>query len=141
MSPGTYSLLADVLVALHLVVVGFVIFGLALVLLGRWRGWAWVRNPIFRLTHLGIVGYIAFNAIRGELCFLTLWETDLRISAGQERASDVSFMGRLLRNLLYVEEVDQTVLHAIYLAFALLVAWSWFAVRPRFGTSSDTASR
>ena len=58
--------------------------GMLVVPLGGVLGWSWVRNLPFRLTHLGIMGYIVFNAIRGELCFLTYWEMDLRQAAGQE---------------------------------------------------------
>ena len=75
--------------------------------------------------------YIALNAARGELCFLTHWEQDLRARAGQSSDEQVSFMGRLLRDLLYVETPQET-LHRVYFAFGALVLVSVVFVRPRF---------
>jgi hypothetical protein len=124
------AFLADALAALHLAVVLFMIAGLALVFLGWPLRWRWVRNPWFRFAHLGIMAYIAINAARGELCFLTLWEQDLRERAGQETDEQISFVGRLLRDVLFVE-TPQATLQFIYYAFGALVLVSLFCVPPR----------
>ncbi|MFT5051990.1 MAG: hypothetical protein ACI8QZ_003421 [Chlamydiales bacterium] len=125
------ALLADTLVVLHLVVVIFMIGGVLGVLIGWPLGWRWIRNPWWRCLHLAIMGYIAFNALRGELCFLTIWEADLRRSAGQVNAEDVSFIGRVFRDMLYVE-VPQKTLDIAYLVVAVLVLASVLLVRPHF---------
>lgn len=125
------AFLADVLAAAHLAIVVFMIAGLALVLIGWPLRWRWIRNPWFRGAHLAIMAYIAFNAARGELCFLTHWEHDLRERAGQLDEPQISFLGRLLRDLLYVE-TPQATLDRIYLGFGALVVASLVFVRPRF---------
>ena len=129
-----YAFLADLVTALHLSIVLFMIGGLVLVIVGWPLRWKWIRNPWFRFTHLGIMVYIAQNAIDGELCFLTHVEHDLREKAGQLQAGGepISFIGKALREGLYVENVDQDVLHVIYLVFGVMVLVSVLFVRPRW---------
>ena len=133
-----HAFLADLVAGVHLAIVLFMIFGLALVIVGGLLRWRWVHNGWFRLVHLGIMGYIVFNAARGELCFLTHWESDLRAAAGQNE-EEISFVGRLLRGILYVD-VPQDTLHKYYFAFGLLVLLSTLFVRPRFRRSPAKAS-
>ena len=134
MSP---ALLADLITAVHLAAVIFVIAGPLLVVAGRLLGWGWIRNPWFRLGHLGVMGYISINTLRNELCFLTVWEWELRERAGQEGAEG-SFLGKLLHDILFVD-VAQATLNGIYLAFAALVLWTLWWVPPRFGTGREGA--
>lgn len=133
------AFLADLLALIHLAIVVFMIAGLALILIGWPLRWRWIRNPWFRLTHLGIMAYIVFNAARGELCFLTHWEQDLRDRAGQATDEQISFMGRLLRDMLYVETPQKT-LHAIYFVFGALVVISVVCVPPRLRRSAPRAA-
>ena len=132
------AFLADVIVVIHLIVVLFMIGGLLMVLIGGPLRWEWVRSPWWRIAHLGIMGYIAFNAIRGELCFLTIWEADLRQRAGQYDREQISFIGRVFRDALYVE-VPQRTLDKIYLVFGSAVLASILFVRPRFRRRTDPA--
>ena len=125
------AILADIIVVIHLLIVIFMIGGLAAVLVGWPLRWDWVRSPWWRIAHLAIMAYIAFNAIRGELCFLTIWEAQLRDRAGQHSREQVSFIGRLFRDALYVD-VPQRSLDVIYLVFGSLVLASVLFVRPRF---------
>lgn len=112
-------------------VVIFMIGGLLAIAIGWLLRWRWIREPRWRTIHLGIMVYIAFNAIRGELCFLTHWEQDLRDRAGQEAEEQISFIGRIFRDALYVEVPPET-LHVFYLIFGALVLLSVFVVRPQF---------
>lgn len=123
------ALLADVVAGVHLAIVVFVIAVPVLVLLGRALGWGWVHRPALRIAHLLVMGYIAFNAIRGEFCFLTHWEEDLRVRAGQE-GSEASFIGQLLHDILFVE-TDPALLNGIYLAYFGLVLLTFLVVPPR----------
>lgn len=129
-------LLADLLAGFHLGIVLFMIIGQAMVLVGWVARWDWVRNAWFRLPHLGIMIYIAQNAIRGKFCFLTHWEADLRVEAGQA-PSEISFVGGLLRSVLYVD-VPPEILNRYYLAFFALVLITLVGVRPRFRKPSST---
>lgn len=59
MNPTMVALLADALLALHVGVVLFVVGLLPLVLAGGALGWRWVRQRGLRLTHLGLMLFIA----------------------------------------------------------------------------------
>ena len=127
--PQACLALADAIVIVHFAVVAYVIFGELLILLGGLLRWSWVRNRWFRAIHLGIMTYIVVNAIRGELCFLTHWERDLRREAGQTSDEEISFVGGMLRDALFVD-VPQASLDQIYLVFGTLVVVSILFVRP-----------
>ena len=86
------ALLADLIAAVHLSIVAFIVGGQLLVVIGWPLGFQWIRNAWFRFTHLAIMLYIVQNAVRGELCFLTHWEWDLREKAGQT-GEEGSFIG------------------------------------------------
>ena len=55
MSTGMFLLLADAVLVLHFSIVVFVVGGLALVLVGNWRRWAWVNARWFRYAHLAAI--------------------------------------------------------------------------------------
>jgi hypothetical protein len=63
--------------ATHLVVIGFNLFGLVAIPLGGWRGWRFVRVRWWRLLHLGSLALVAVQALFGRACFLTLWQDKL----------------------------------------------------------------
>ena len=86
---------ADLLLALHVLFVAFVIFGLVLILLGRLRNWSWVRNPYFRIAHLVAIGVVVIQSWIGVICPLTTWEMALR-----ERAGDAVYTGSFIANWL-----------------------------------------
>ena len=129
-SPEACLQLADVIVVVHFAVVLFVVLGQIAILLGGWRGWDWVRRPGFRLSHLGLILFVAGQGAVGRLCPLTVWEDELRALAGQplERASFIAYWSH---ELLFVE-ASLEVLAGIYVAFALLVLGSLFLVRIRW---------
>lgn len=120
---------ADLLLALHVLFVAFVIFGLVLILLGRLRDWSWVRNPYFRIAHLAAIGVVVIQSWIGVICPLTTWEMALR-----ERAGDTvytgSFIANWLEQLLYYQ-APAWVFVVCYTIFGALVLASWFWVRPR----------
>lgn len=68
---------ATAVLALHLVVIAFNVFGLIVPPLGAWRGWSWVRRPGWRLAHLASMAVVAVQAAAGRACFLTLWQDEL----------------------------------------------------------------
>ena len=133
------AFLADALVVIHLLIVLFMIGGLLAVIVGWPLKWRWIRNPWWRCAHLAIMAYIVSNAVRGELCFLTIWEAELRERVGQHSREQVSFIGRLFRDLLYVE-VPQRSLDLVYLGFGALVLASVLLVRPHFGRRDRSAA-
>ncbi len=126
-----HGLLADLLVAVHLLFVAFVVGGQACIVAGAVRRWRWIRNAWFRLAHLGAIVFVALEAVAGSICPLTRWEWALRARAGQAVEDDISFVGRLLRAVIYYE-LPPVAFTVAYVAFALLVLATLFIVPPRF---------
>ena len=127
-SPATALALADALLALHLAVVLFNLVMPPAIGLGAWRDWRWVRRRWLRLLHLGSMAVVALQAALGDLCFLTVWEHDLRVHAGQSGFSE-SFIETLLADWLYVD-APMAVLIPIYLGWAALSVALWWIVPP-----------
>jgi len=125
-----YRLLADVVVAIHAVYVGFVVFGLIAILIGRAMGWRWVGNPYFRIVHLAAIGFVCFESIVGIDCPLTTLENGLRLGAGQNGYGS-DFIGYWLDRLIFYD-LPPRVFTVIYLAFGLLVLSTIWLVPIRF---------
>jgi hypothetical protein len=73
-----YGFLADLIVAVHLVYVGYVVIGQLAIMAGVFLKWHWVRNPAFRWSHLAMICIVAGEALLNFECPLTTWERDLR---------------------------------------------------------------
>jgi len=127
MSP---AFLADLIVVVHLAIVLFVISGWLVILVGGPMNWSWIGNGWFRAVHLGTIVFVAIQGALGRLCFLTIWEANLRQEAGQGWDSR-SFVARLAQDILYVD-VDQQVLTQLYVLVALLIAICYIAFPPRW---------
>jgi Protein of Unknown function (DUF2784) len=126
-----YSLFADLVLAVHVAYVVYIVAGLALILVGLWRGWGWVRNPWFRLTHLAAIAVVALGLIFQTACPLTVWEMELRSLAGQP-VSEATFVGRLLHHLLF-GAVPTWASNAMYVLFSLAIAAAFVVAPPRRG--------
>ncbi len=126
---GLFLLAADVVLLLHVLFVAFVVIGLLLVFVGRFRAWSWVRNPRFRLAHLAAIGVVVVQSWLGLVCPLTHIEMALRSRAGDSVYSG-TFMQYWLESILYYH-VPPWVFVVCYTAFAAVVVASWFWVRPR----------
>jgi len=124
-----YLIAADVILVAHTLFVGFVVFGLLLILAGRLRSWAWVRNPWFRYAHLAAIGVVVLQSWLGAICPLTTWETALREKAGEAVYSG-AFIAHWLESILYYR-APEWVFIVCYTLFGSLVAAAWYWVRPR----------
>ena len=124
-----YLLFADIVLIAHALTVGFVVIGFFCVVLGRWLGWRWVFNPVFRWGHVAVMLLIAGQAVLGQLCPLTTWENLLRERAGSAAYSE-SFVQHWLHRLLFFE-APLWVFTTIYLAFALVLLLIWLRDRRR----------
>ena len=123
-----FRLVADVLVVIHFTFVLFVVFGLALILLGKLLRWNWVRNQWFRIAHLSAIGIVVVESWLRIVCPFTRWEMELRQRAG-ETGYTGSFIGHWLDRLLYYQ-APEWVFTVCYTVFGALVIASWFWVRP-----------
>ncbi len=126
--PQSFILLADTVLAAHVLYVAFVVLGFAVIIWGALFRRRWVRNPLFRYTHLAAIGIVALQAIAGVPCPLTIWERDLRLAAGQA-ASEMDFIPRLLRTLIFFEAPDVFFL-ALYVVFTAVVVLTLVFVPP-----------
>ena len=115
-----YALAADALVFFHSLYVLFTVGGAVLILAGGLFKWRWIRRRLFRIIHLTAVLFVALEASVGVLCPLTVWEYELRRAAGQRMEEDISFVGRIIRELIFVELPDWGFL-LLYLGFGLVV--------------------
>lgn len=124
---NAWTLLADLVVAFHLAWVLFVIVGQVAIVVGWLLRWAWVRNARFRWLHLGCMAIVFVEAIFGWICPLTTLERWLRDRGGQASDADISFVGRLVRDVLFYD-VPQEHLNKLYLAFGALVFLSFWKI-------------
>jgi hypothetical protein len=122
------SLLADVVLLLHVSYAAFVVGGLLAVPLGGWLDWRWVRTRSFRVAHVMCTGIVAVEALIGVICPLTWLEHVLLVAsggAGYER----SFIGHLLYRLLYYD-APAWMFTAVYTVVALSVVMLYHFVPP-----------
>ena len=124
-----YLIAADAILFAHSLFVGFVVFGLALIVLGKIYSWAWVRNPWFRYVHLAAISIVVLQSWLGSICPLTTWEMALRQKAGEAVYSG-SFVAHWLETILYYR-APEWVFMVAYTIFGMLVAATWYWVRPR----------
>jgi hypothetical protein len=122
--------LADSVLVLHAVFVLFVVGGQLLILAGWLGGWEWTRRLIFRLLHLGSIGFVVLEAWFNVPCPLTILENDLRLRAGEAAAYQVSFIGYWVGRLLYYN-APPWVFTTAYTAFSVLVILTFVKYPPR----------
>ena len=124
------SWLADIVLVVHFAFVLFVVGGVAAVWIGAAAGWRWVRNFWFRVAHLAAIAYVAGEALFGIWCPLTVWEDALR-----GRHEEKSFIARWVHRVMFYD-FPEWLFTIAYVLFALVVAASWWIVRP---TQKDPA--
>jgi len=124
-----YALFADLIAAIHFGYVAFVVFGLLVILLGGLLRWRFVRNIWFRILHLAMILIVVAEALLGIICPLTIWEYELRVAAGQQDISDVSFVARLIHQLMFFE-FPPIVFLVGYCLFGLAILASWWLIPP-----------
>ena len=123
--------LADLALVIHAAVVAFFVVGLVLIWVGRFRGWAFVRNFWFRAAHLAAIGVVAAESLGGFVCPLTMWEDRLRLLAGGQQRYAGSFIQHWLHRLIFFD-FGERVFTIAYLAFFLAVALSFWLIPPRW---------
>jgi len=124
MSPIPGPVLSQAVLAAHLAVIAFNVFGLVAIPLGAWRGWGWVRGRWWRALHVASLAVVALQAALGRACFLTLWQSDL---SGGGRADPLVM--RWVNSVIYWP-LPIWVFTAAYLAVFAYVLALWVWVRP-----------
>ena len=128
MTPQTLSALANLVLAVHVAVILFNVFGLVAVPLGGWLGWRFVRIAWWRALHLGGLALVALQALFGRACFLTIWQSALMRGAG-EAASDAPLLQRWIMHAIFwpLPSWAFVVLYVAVCAYALAL---WRLVPP-----------
>lgn len=104
MTDGQLLLLADIVLAVHFLIAGYLTLGLPYIWIGWLAGWKSVHNPWFRYSHAGGMCFVLLETLVGTLCPLTTWEGALRRAAGQGGVGEgVSFIGYWLGKILFYE--------------------------------------
>jgi len=124
-----YALLADLIVFIHMLYVIFAVGGEVVIVLGGIFRWRWIRNKIFRITHLVAVVIVSIESIGDVLCPITEWEYQLRRLAGQEMEEDITFIGRLIRLIVFYDFPDWA-FSVMYIGFGVLVVLTFFLIPP-----------
>ena len=88
--------LAEVVLAIHLAVINFNLFGLIVVPIGATLGWRFVRVRWWRLLHLLSMAVVAVQAIAGRACFLTILQDGFSGGGGQPTPLIMAFVNRLV---------------------------------------------
>jgi len=127
-----YGILADVVVGLHVAYIAHVVLGQLLIILAAPMKWEWARNPWFRFSHLTAIAIVAYEAIRGLRCPLTVWEEQLRALGGQVFNGSETFMGRLLHDLMFIENQPEIFFTTMYFAVLVLVVQGLVMFPPRW---------
>lgn len=128
-----YQLAADLVLAVHLFFLLFVILGGLLIFLNR--GWM--------LVHLPAACWGAYVELWGEGCPLTRLENQLLMKAGAEGYTE-SFVGHYLLAVIYPEGLTREVqlwLGAGVVLINAAVYGAWLARRVRTGNRPDGSQR
>ena len=115
---------AQWVLAAHLMVIAFNVFGLVAIPLGAWRGWRFVRVRWWRALHIVSFAVVALQALLGRACFLTLLQDDLTGKV----ASEPMIMGWI--NHLIYWPLPIWVFSALYLLLFAYVLALWKLVPP-----------
>jgi len=124
-NPG---LLADAIGITHALVVLFVVGAQALILAGWALAWRWPRNFPFRVVHLAVIGFVVVQQWLGEMCPLTVWESELRRQAGAA-GYQAGFIADWLERLLYYSAPGWA-FTVVYTLFAVVVVATFILYRP-----------
>jgi hypothetical protein len=127
-----YGYLADFVVFVHVLYVGYVVLGQLAITIAAPFGWRWARNPWFRFTHLLAIAIVAFEALNDIRCPITIWEEKLRVLAGQDLNAGQSFMGRIFHNVLFYPNLPEIFFNTLHVAMFVVVVQGLLMYPPRW---------
>jgi len=125
-----YLFLADLILITHLLYLLFAVGGEILIIAGALLKVKWIRNISLRVVHLLSVILVAIESISGITCPLTIWEDQLRMLAGEQVNTELSFLGKIIQKIIYYDFPSWFFI-ALYTGFALIVVITWIIIPPR----------
>ena len=114
-------LLAEAVLAAHLAIILFNLFGLIVVPLGAARGWRFVHVAWWRVLHLALLAAVAAQALAGRACFLTVWQSEIAGGAANPVPLIMGWVDRLIYWRLPIWVF--AVLYALVFGYALALLW------------------
>jgi len=122
----TYRLLADSVLVLHLLFIGFVIFGGLIVSRSAWAA----------LGHIPVACWGVFIELTGGVCPLTTLEASLRRAAGDAGYSD-SFIEHYLLPIIYPAGLTRSIQFELagFVILINLAIYGWLLYRLRISRS------
>lgn len=127
--------LAALVLAAHLAVIAFNLFGLVAIPLGAARGWAFVRVRWWRALHFASMAMVAVQAVAGRACFLTVWQDDLSGARGGG-----PLIMRVVNGLIYWP-LPMWAFTAAYAAVFVYVLALWKLVPPSGSSRRPSSGR
>ena len=125
-----YAIFADLIVFFHMLYVIFAVGGEAVILLGALLRWRWIRNIVFRIVHIAAVLIVSIESMADFLCPITEWEHQLRRLAGQTVEEDITFIGRLIRLIVFYDFPDWA-FSVMYIGFGIMVVLTFVLIPPK----------
>ena len=131
MTNGQILILADTILVTHFIIAAYLTLGLPIIWLGKVFGRQFIHNPWFRYSHAGLMGFVLAESLIGMFCPLTIWEGDLRRTAGKPAAGhNESFISYWLGELLF-HDFSETAYSVAYGLFFLLIALTFLYIPVR----------
>ncbi len=123
-----YRIAADLVLALHLGFIAFVVLGGLLILRYRWVAY----------VHVPAAVWGAFIEITGRICPLTIWENSFRQSAGESGYSD-SFVEHYLLPVIYPAGLTRSIQFWIAggVVVVNVVIYAWLLYRWKRGRTEE----
>jgi Protein of Unknown function (DUF2784) len=125
MPAHTAVILAALVLACHVGVILFNLFGMVAVPLGALRGWRFVRVRWWRALHVAALAAVVAQALLGRACFLTLWQDALLGANGEATPLIMGWVDRLL-----FWRLPMWFFAALYVLVLLYVLLLWRLVPP-----------
>jgi len=118
---GGSVIMAEAVLATHVAVILFNLFGLVAVTVGAVCGWQFVRVGWWRMLHLLLLAAVAAQALFGRACILTLWQAALAGAAGDRAPLIARWVNRLIYWPLPLWAF--TALYILVFGYALALFW------------------
>jgi hypothetical protein len=130
-NPHTALDLAQTVLAVHIFIAGFIVFGIAVIPLGMRLGWPFIYIFWWRLLHLGAMGLVATQKLMGNACFLSIWEYRL-VNVADELPHHVPAFQSIGDRVLYWN-LPLWFFAALYSVLFGFVIALWFLAPPKRG--------
>ncbi len=127
MAPEFARSLGLAVLAVHVAVIAFNVFGLVVVPLGFWLGWGFVRGFRWRAIHLALLFLVAVQALLGRACFLTIWQAALE---GEGAGKTGPLIARWIESLIFWP-LPIWFFAILYVAVLIYAVALWRLVPPR----------